>query len=298
MTLPRLDFFVIGAQKSGTTSLAAYLSRHPSIHMPRVKELQYFSRDEFFDEGERYLRAYLGQAEAGQRVGAADVQAMFVPETAERLHAHDPEMRCIAVLRDPVDRAHSAFWFARRNQLERIEDFGQALEVDATRDYRDWEERAALAYLEHGDYEPQLRRFYQCFGPDRVRVLLTEELHERAPAVLAELFEWLGVDPSVAERLGEVESNPAGVPRSVWLQRWLRAPGPRRIYRRLVPAELRYRLRHAILSPLARANISAERYPAMDPGVRKRLREHYAPMIARLERLTQRDLSHWLRGGA
>jgi hypothetical protein len=262
--------------------------------MPRVKEMQYFSRDEFFGQGERYLRAFLGDAGAEQRVGAADVQAMFVPESAERLHAYEPGLRCIAVLRDPVDRAYSAYWFARRNQLEPVEDFERAIEADAKRAYRDWEERAAMAYLEHGDYEPQLQRFYERFGPDRVRVVLSEELHARAPAVLAELFAWLGVDPSVAERLGEVESNPAGVPRSVWLQRILRARGPRRIYRRLVPAGLRYRLRHAVLAPLARANVSAERYPVMDPEVRAGLREHYAPMIARLEQLTGRDLSDWV----
>jgi hypothetical protein len=108
-------FLVIGAQKSGTTSLHAYLADHPAILCATPKEVHYF--DQAYHRGDRWYLAHLplagrgiaARARAGvaPAVGEVTPAYLFTPLVPQRAHAFDPRLKLIAVLRDPVTRAYS-----------------------------------------------------------------------------------------------------------------------------------------------------------------------------------------------
>src|SRR5580765_4385092 len=109
-----IDFAIIGAQKAGTTALYEYLGAHQDVFVPAVKEVPYFVKDDVYEKGEKYLDVIYREYRGEPIVGIAHVRLMCRPESVDRLLAHNSAMRCIAVLRDPVTRAYSSYWYARR----------------------------------------------------------------------------------------------------------------------------------------------------------------------------------------
>jgi Sulfotransferase family len=109
-----LDFLVIGAQRSGTTSLWRHLASHPQVHIPPSKEAPFFSHDRPFARGLAwYLGEFFADADPRRRWGTVSPHYMMgspdadVPEVARRIHATVPQARLIAILRDPIERAQS-----------------------------------------------------------------------------------------------------------------------------------------------------------------------------------------------
>ena len=156
---PTVDFWIAGAQKAGTTTLFDILAEHPDAFVPRAKEIHYFSSDEFHPQGPSYLDPFYADAPEAALLGGAYVHTMFFPESAARMHAHNPAMKVLAVLRNPIDRAYSAFWFARRNGWEPAETFEEALALEPTRAEGTLTERTELTYVRHGYYAEQLAVF-------------------------------------------------------------------------------------------------------------------------------------------
>lgn len=120
MAIPgKVDFLVIGAQKSGTTSLFHYLRAHPRIHIPFVKEIGFFSNERKFRKGVQWYLKHFSDAEPHQIVGEVSPQYMAHPAAPGRIHSLFPDTRLIAVLRNPIDRAHSAYRMAVRRGGEK-----------------------------------------------------------------------------------------------------------------------------------------------------------------------------------
>jgi Sulfotransferase domain len=291
----KIDFLIIGAQKAGSTALYHFLGKHPDVFLPAVKELRFFSHDPFFRLGERYLEAFYPSTPAARVLGAADVGLLYLTSCAERIRAYNPEMRILAVLHNPVDRAYSAYWFMRATGWETCRSFEEALEREPWRQGGGELDRAKLTYLEHGHYAEQLQVYLKVFGRGRVRTLLAEELGEPDERGLAATFAWLGVDPcrvavDVTERV-----NAAVLPRSVVLERVLRSSDVwlKRFYRAITSARVRYFVMHRIRMPLWALNRRTQRYPPMDPTTRRRLVDYFAPHNEALGRLLRRDMSRW-----
>ena len=114
--LKPLDFMIIGAQKSATTALHAYLTEHPRIAMPLAKEAPFFDRGDY---GKAAWKAFSEEhfAICGDRLrGKASPQYMADPRVPGRIAALMPHTKLIAILRDPVDRAYSHYQMARRRE--------------------------------------------------------------------------------------------------------------------------------------------------------------------------------------
>jgi Sulfotransferase family len=296
VTLP--DFLVIGAYKAGTTSLHHYLRGHPQIFVPERKEPSFFAFDRLDDPGReqrlnplwsaavRDLRAYealFSGAVSGQRVGEVSPEYLKNPHAVDRIADRIPHVQLVAVLRDPVERAFSDFLMYRRDGREDTTDFAVALD-------RQEERRAGgLAtgqYVITGFYGRQLAPYYRCFGRDRIRVVLSEDLHDDRAGTLAALFGFLGVEPgvTVAE---EREFNRSGVPsnaavRLAYAARRRVAP----VLRGAVPAAVKQRADALLQRGLHRPHMSEE--------TRARLRAVYRDDILALQDLIDRDLSDWL----
>ncbi|HWI56250.1 MAG TPA: sulfotransferase domain-containing protein, partial [Bacillota bacterium] len=106
----RPDFLILGAQKAGTSSLEFFLSQHPQIKCARTKEVGFFSRDQLFQSGPGwYARQFPRRNWPGTLLFEATPEYLYYPFAAERIREFDPRMKCLILLRNPVNRAFSAW---------------------------------------------------------------------------------------------------------------------------------------------------------------------------------------------
>ena len=156
---PRINFFIIGAAKSGTTSLFEYLRQHPDIFLPLVKENRFFLEDDFYKQGDSFLGNFYNDLQNEQVIGGACAEYLYFPHTGQRIAEYNQRIRLITVLRNPIDLAYSAYWFARTNGWESCGTFEEALKNELARSKGSFIEKAALTYLGHGHYYDQLKRW-------------------------------------------------------------------------------------------------------------------------------------------
>jgi hypothetical protein len=293
----KIVFMIIGAQRAATSSLYIALQQHPDIYLPSVKEPEYFTRDEFYRKGEKYLNMFYHDLKKEKLVGGANAHLMYFPNTVERLKTHNFSMKHIAILRNPVDRAYSAFHFARSRNVESCVTFEEALQKESTRLHGKYKERSELTYLSHGYYAAQLKRFFDSFGINNVFIIWFEDIRIDFMGVLKKTLIWLGtgsdaIQPEQFERV-----NVASSPRFKTLQKIL-YPGNSRaasLFRKIIPGTIRYLYHVHVKNPLARVNSEAYSYEPMNEETRKRLIEYFRPVNAELEKLVDKDLSHWNR---
>ena len=296
----RPDFFIVGAPKTGTTSLHLYLRQHPAVFMPEVKEVKYFGTDRqprhtpklTLDE---YL-ALFRDARPGQRVGEASVGYLRSTTAAREIAEFAPDAQAIVMLRDPVEVMHALHSELVFLGVEDLADFGEAVaaEPDRRAGHRipaNINNPRGLFYREAVAFSEQLQRFFDALGRDRVHVIVYDDFKADTAAAVRGTFRFLGVDDDFAPSL-EV-ANPAKVARSRALQRVLSSPPDwmRSALRRLMPRTTRKRLYRGAM----RLNARAQARQAMDPELRARLTAELAPEVERLGTLIGRDLAHWSR---
>src|SRR5262245_35984407 len=107
------DFLILGAQKSGTSTLATALGRHPDIYIPWMKEAHYFHTKDARADAPEY-QAFFSDRQGERFAGEATPDYLYVAEAAINIARELPEARFVVILRNPVDRAYSAYWHARR----------------------------------------------------------------------------------------------------------------------------------------------------------------------------------------
>lgn len=173
----KIDFFLVGAQKAGTTAMQAVLRKHTQICMSEPKELHVFDQvDELGDPAlrERLTRAFRGRTAETRVLGDATPAYCFFPHAIERLHRHNPAARIVMLLRHPAYRAFSHWRMERARGVESmsfVEAIGERararLETDASA-FR------AYSYLERGYYAPQVERILAHFGAQRCLFLRTD----------------------------------------------------------------------------------------------------------------------------
>ncbi len=290
MNRSRLELVIAGAEKAGTSSLKSYIGQHPEICTHSQTEMMYFADSEEHRRGrERAWSRYFGGCADDAVLVAKNVSILHGRLAAVRLHAHNPLTEIVTVLRNPVDRAYSAYWHSRRMGWETISSFERALAAEAKRLTEREGNAERFAYVARGRYAPQVERLQQLFGVERVHVILLEDLQEDAAAVCRRLFEILGVAsdfvPGTSSRLNE-----SAAPRSVPVARIVGTRNPlSRVAKRLLPASARDRVRAGV----ARLNERPWRPPPMSERTRARLIDEFASDNDRLEQLIHRSLAHW-----
>jgi len=220
-----LDFMIIGAQKSATTALYAYLADHPEIAMPRTKEAPFFDGD-ICDA--TAWQQFSGQHFAGAESklwGKASPQYMGHPEAASRIHALMPKTRLIAILRDPVQRAWSHYQMERRRELEprsfdqavtellQPQQLSHARQSVPPRHAHGFEPEQAF-YLAWSEYGRILADYLEWFPREQLLVLTTDELKHDPAQTLDRVLEFIGLPAGYRPAdLGKVIHKGGGAPR-------------------------------------------------------------------------------------
>jgi hypothetical protein len=280
--LPLPTFLVIGAQRAGTTSIALYLAAHPGVFMPARKELHFFDRPLSRNGPPSKLRAYARNFEGAgrdQQIGEATPTYLYVPGAMEAVAEHLPEVRLIATLRNPADRAYSHYWAERFRGREDL-DFEDALEAEPARlASGDGQHQRQHSYLDRGRYIRQLERVGRLFPREALLVVIAEELFANPVDVYRQLCRHIGVDDAtvpavVGERFrtGPADKQPGGAPRSVAT---------------LVKKRLR---RLGAGRPAPKPEKAEFDYPPLDADTRSRVLERFRDDNRALSEWLQRDL--------
>lgn len=295
------NFIIVGVAKAGTTSFYHYLSQHPDVFMSTPKEPRFFAYladpRRFTGPGDERVwsravtehdayRSLFSKAEGARAIGEASV--IYLPHrgTAETIARHVPDARIIVLLRDPVERAHSAFLYQRRDAYEMCSTFEEAPAEEPGRIAAGW--HYGWHYRDQGHYYRNLAPYYEHFGAGKIRVFLTEDLARDPNAMLADAYRFLGVDDSFRPDMRR-RHNRSGVPRSRLAQRVLTKPHPvKEAMKKVVPEEWG----HRVIERLLPANLAR---PPLLPETRSELVAGYEDDVRQLERLTGRDLSAWRR---
>ena len=299
MKLP--TFFILGAARCGTTSLAHYIGQHPDVVISSPKEPKFFEAE--YEAGpayywETYFAHWRGQRAAGDARGAN----LYLPYVAPRIRDLVPDARLIAILREPGQRALSHWWWKTTHDQERLP-FADALAENlrlleqgrsfaGTEGERLWRSRIDprrdhvdhRIYLDGGYYDEHLQRLLALFPAEQIKVVLLDDLRREPLAITRELWKFIGVSPLPTLREERVR-NAALTPAGSLLRRFGYALGARS----LVPP----RLRRAVVTAFSRPNSR----PAVDPDVRRWLSDHFCTHVDATERLLGRDLAAWRLSG-
>jgi hypothetical protein len=302
------DFFIVGAPKSGTTSLAFYLRQHTEIYLPQ-REMHFFSKD-FRIEREiltldHYLACFSDAPQGVKRIGEKSVSYLYSEIAPLAIKEFNPQAKIIVMLRNPIDFMVSLHAHLLREGVEVIDNFEDAL---AAEEHRKKGQRLPsgtpaldfLFYRERAQYCKYVERYLHIFGEGHTKIIIFEEFISDTIKALQEVLKFLEVDANAVP--GNLEpKNPYRGVKSVRLHNAItrvlvRAPiaflGSRR---RKIPENMRkwYRwLRARIIS----WNLTADSpRPAIHAQLERMLREEITPEVEKLGRLLGRDLrALWL----
>lgn len=302
MVLP--NFLLIGAAKSGTSALYNYLGQHPEIYLSPIKGPCFFA----FEDGEKVrfsgpgdqsyydrnvitdLNGYLSLFDSVKNevaIGEGSVLYLDTPAAPRRIKRYIPDVKLIAVLRNPVDRAFSSFLHLRRNGREPLADFAEALRAEETRIKSNWQH--LWHYKRLGFYYVHLKRYYDLFHPSQIAVYTYDAFRDHPIEVLQAIFRFLDVGSTFVPDTA-IRYNVSGTPKLRALHTFLNKRSiAKTILKSLLPGRLRQRVSHAArqwnLNP-AKAELTEE--------TKRHLVALYRDDILKLQSLIQRDLSSWL----
>jgi Sulfotransferase family len=298
--MPLPNFLIIGAAKAGTTSVYHYLKQHPDVFMPSSKEPNLFFhlnnpaiyRDAFTtklqykpDETDFEQYQALFRETRVKRIGEASTLYLPFEHAAKNIHAHLPEVKLIAILRHPVDRAYSQHVHLVRDGREPIPDFGAALEAEPERIREGW--FPSFYYRTTGYYAQQLTKYFELFPKESLRVYLYEDL-KQPQQLVADIFKFLGVDETFTPDFS-LQLNISGLPKNRGLHDFVKSRNP---LKSLVTSLLPESVKLNIVDQVNRRNLTKP--PPLSPTLRQVLLEDYKEDMVHLQDLLGRDLSDWL----
>jgi hypothetical protein len=288
--LPAPNFFIVGAAKAGTTSIYAYLSKHPDVFMSALKEPHYFASFEMKPKFDNFMpvirdsRAYqeLFTGSGGYNaVGEASPSYLCDADSAERIKSAIPNAKIVISLRNPVQRAYSQYLMDYNKGFTALP-FAEALKEDEACAEKGW--GVSFQYIEHGLYAEQVERYLNVFGRSNVLVILFEDLIRETAIVMREVARFIGVDPEgFPESTFERVHNPYEASRGAFARAVLRYRPIRVWSKRWVPLSFRTAVRNHLL-------FRKSEKPKLENEIRRVLGKRFAPDLERLEQLLERDL--------
>ena len=300
MSLP--TFLIIGAAKAGTTSLFSYIAQHPSIFTPNVKEPRYFAIAEaehkawkgpdwmsgldqtsFVDEWRRYEQLFDG-SDLYAAAGEASTLYLYDKNAPRRIAERLPEVKLVAVLRHPVDRAFSHFVMNWQAGVETTTTFSEALSLEAERIEKGWS--PTYHYATRGLYGEQLARYKQHFSDDQLLVLLYDDYSHNPVDTVKRAFRWIGVAPYDVDTSRRLNTA-SRVPPNSAVEKLIGAADPlRRFLKSFLPGCARQAIRKGVENAVYQK-------PTIEKEDAQRLQKYYDADLMQLQKLINANISHW-----
>ena len=288
------NFFIIGAQKAGTSSVHHYLNQHPQIFMSPKKEPQYFSFGRFMGSDKRlrkktkmvyswedYIKLFSNVKEE-VIIGESSTTYLINENAASGIVEKFPNAKLMAILRQPADRAYSQWLFNRKRFYEPLNNFNDALYPEKSRGIKYKGQR--FKYRENGKYYEALKRYLDIFSKNQILIVLYDELKEDPLNLLGKIQDFLELDSEFNFDVS-VKYNVSGEPRNIIVDRLLRLIQP-------IRKDLEHKLPPKLVGFMGRHLMRRPKYPK---DLIKELTLEYKEDILKLQRLIEIDLSNWLK---
>ena len=300
------NFIIIGAGKSGTSALDYFLGQHPEIFMSKKKEPNFFSLQGVDPDSYEFpeARAYHFQsvyekspyldlfkdARGDQATGENSNLYMVEERTAKRIRETLPDVRIIAMIRQPADRLFSRYQHMLREDKVPAEGFDRIFDRSSL-----WWRRADL--IIEGFYAKNLRRFFDLFPKEQIRVYLYDDFLKDTDGVLKDIFEFIGVSCDFQVDTKMVVNKSGVLKKNLFNRLFGQSGYVPYAFKRMFPSwYVRLRGNKAVFKKLTNARNKQIVKMDFDPELRKKITEEiYLSDIQELEKLLGRDLSHWTR---
>lgn len=298
------NFLIVGATKSGTTSLYYYLKQHPEIYMSPAKEPHFLIchtlefphrgiRDGFIDtslmvkDSREYKKLFSG-VKNETRIGEASTGYLYYYETAiPQIKRILGNIKIVIILRNPIDRAYSAYIMAIKGQKEFLS-FEDALAEEEKRIKNNW--FLLWHYTKQGFYYKQVKAYFENFS--EVKLYLFDDLEKKPLRLMKDIYSFLGVDNSFVPNVS-TRYNVSGIAKYKLVHNVLLRPNPIKSLSKLILKTLIGNETKVAIGQKLKSNLLKK--PAMKTETREYLKKVFREDILALQDLINRDLSRWLK---
>ncbi len=237
----RVNTLIIGAGRSGTTTLWSYMKEHEEVCFSYIKEVPFFSLTEQFSKGEKYYHSFFRNCEGAPVIASADTYLLMDHKAISRVHKYNPDMKLVVMLREPVARAYSSYTYsvnfghhkAYASFLDSMEEERRiSQEPDIVR-------RNNVGHFYGSLYHEHLSQWRKVFPREQMLLLKTSDLKDHPEQFSGELPSFLNLKPFEGEP-GWV--NAAAVPKNKVVEKLFmdRETLPRKLVRKLVPRQVKH----------------------------------------------------------
>lgn len=295
MNLPLPNAFIVGAQKAGTSTFYDWLGQHPDIFAPpEAKDLPFFSDNFNYSKGLDFYSRFFKNYKEQKVILAGGVHEVMSEEALQRLSSL-ANIKIFFILRNPIERAYSAYNFNRDRRIETIESFYEVLTIDENREIYNKLHIREFNYIGHGYYDEQLIILKKYFRESQIQVIFFDDIKQNKQEVVNSALKFL--DIQAYNQINFKIVNKSAIPKFPLINKILfSSMGIKdmiknmKIFEWLFPTAFRIRLRRKLLQ-MNKTNTS---HPPIDNKSKNFLISIYASHISSLEKLTSRDLKHWL----
>jgi len=310
--IKEVDFFLVGAMKAGTTTLFDGLLKNNQIFMPIEKEPFYYvwstldremvlpankkklisyERWKIFDTKDKYKKLF-SKCSENQICGEASTFYLPHKSAAEAIKGDNPNARIIIILRNPVDRAYSAYNFQASFSLEPAETFEDAIDQELSGLRDDW--LYGWRHIYCGMYYQQVKKYIDTFGCERVLIQLQDDLKSDRQKVMDRCFDFLNVekieiDGAQSSNITVLPSNQIG---KILHFLFSRPNLVKDSLKKFLPLRYRRIIKNNLMARIAK---TGARPAAINPETRVKLTGLFYKDILALENLIGKDLSLWYK---
>ncbi len=242
----KVDVLIVGAGRSGTTTLSEHLKNHPQICFSKVKEVHYFTLDDLYSRGEKYYHSFFEQC-AERKVRASADTYLFIANRRilERIYSYNPDIKILIMLRKPVERSFSGYLYAiNYGYLDEKVSFTEAIQNEEKLLSQNISiiEQNNLCNLYQSRYYEHLIRWYDVFPQQNIKLIFTKDLRDNLQNTLEELAEFLDIEEF--EEVREIRANAATSVKSKKIQQLLmnRQSLLRKFIRKAFPEKLKQKI--------------------------------------------------------
>ena len=273
-------FIYIGAPKCGSTWIYKALQAHPEVYVPVAKEIYFFDR--YYSKGLDWYASFFEKTDPGiKAIGELSTQYLYYHEAVSRIAQDLPEVKLFACIRNPLERFLSQYMHGKRNNL--IKDSIENILIL----------KKPPPILKFGQYYNYLVMYKELIGDEKFRVFLFDDLKQDPFGFASDIYKFIGVDPYFEYLDAEKKVLSASNFRIGWLAFLVKKAA--RLSRDVGFANLVGRIQESFIVNLLYKQISKGDKITLTDEQRKWLIDYYAEDVANIEKLLDRDLSHWLQ---
>ena len=285
-----INFFCVGAQKAGTTTLHDILIQHPQIFLPETKEAHFFDEDEKYEKGLNwYEKTFFSNYKAEKIVGSCNPEYMYFEDVPKRIYdTIGSDIKFVFILRNPMNRAYSHYLMSKRRYYEELT-FEEAILEEEERIKKNYFNKTHFSYVSRGYYSEQVKRYLKYFPKKNMLFIRFEDdLIKNRKETIDELMDFLNINKINLNI--DLRSNVARSSRFKFVQRFIYKKNfIKDLSSYLVTQKFKNRTRKYLHDIF----MKPEKNNNLDNGTRIKLSKLFSNDIIQLEKIIGKNLDSW-----